>query len=230
MATSGVRDTAIAVSSLIAQSLKKIQVGVGGETLAAEYISAGIDAYNSLIRRWAAKGIRLWLNETQSVTFVAGTTTYTLSPRILECYEAFRRAGTGSSINDTPIRIITKEEYERLPNKATAGAPFAVYINRLRTSTTASFYPVPTAANVTDSMVARLIVKRQIEDITSSTEDAEFPPEWSSALIWNGAVEMAPEFNKMPSPLVLNMAAESFSDLEGQDREGSVRFAPGPRR
>lgn len=230
MATSGVRDGAFTVAQIIADALPLIQVGVGGETIEAEYQATCITTLKLMARAWAIKGVRLFLNETQTVTFVDGTATYTLSPRSLECYAAWRRTGTGSDINDTPIQILTRQEYEQLPNKATAGAPFAVYLNRQRTSTTASFYPVPDAAVVSDTGLGRLLIKRQIEDVTAAAEDMEVPAEWIPAVTYNLAIWVAPKFNKTPSREVMAIAAETFGDIDGQDREGSVYMRPGPRR
>jgi len=226
MATSGVRDSSNIATSIITQALRKIQIGVGGETLADEYASAGVDALNTLIRTWAVDGVRLWLNETQTVTLVAGTSQYTLSPRTLEVFQAYRRS---DGTDDIPVRIFTREEYSRLPNKTTTGAPYAVWIDRRIGTSVATVYPVPTSAEVASSMTLRLDVKRQIEDVTATTEEIEFPPEWLKALIYNLAVELAPEFNKQPSELVIMQAMESYNLLRGNDREGSVYIRRAPQ-
>lgn len=218
MATSGSRDVAKNVLQIITQALRKIQVGVGGETLATEYTAIGIDALNTLLRSWAADGVRLWLNETQNYALVDGTSAYTLSPRVLEVYQAYRRA----SNNDVPVRLITREEYARLPDKTTEGAPTQVWVDRRRTSVVATVWPVPGSAEASASMALRLDVKRQIEDVTATSEDVEFPPEWLKALVYNLAVEIAPDFNKVPSPLVLQTASDTYDALSSQDREGSV--------
>lgn len=78
-------------------------------------------------------------------------------------------------------------------------------------------------------MTLRLDVKRQIEDVTATTEEIEFPPEWLKALIYNLAVELAPEFNKQPSELVIMQAMESYNLLRGNDREGSVYIRRAPQ-
>lgn len=227
MASSGVRDTTSSVATIITDALKQLQIGVGGETLAAEYLAAGISTLNMMIRAWAVKGIRLWLNETQIITFVNGQATYTLTPRVLELYEASRRDAAGP--NDTPIRPYSREEYERVPNKAVIGAPFVVYVDRQRITTTATFYPVPGAAEIANAMTGRLVVKRQIEDVTAGPQDVEFPPEWIAALIYNLAVWIAPSFNKEANPTVKELAAMTYGDLEGQDRETSVFMQPNRR-
>lgn len=226
MATSGTRDSAFTVTQIVTDALKQIQVGVGGETLEAEYLAEGITTLKLMARAWSIKGVRLWLHETQSVTLVAGTSSYAITKRPLEVYQAYRRVGD----QDTPIRLVTKEEYTRFPDKTAEGAPFAAWIDRQRESTTAYAYPIPTATEVTDGMTLRFDIKRPIEDVTAGSEDMEVPPEAVTAVIYNLAVWIAPKFGKSPSREVVMIAGDAFSDLEGQDREGSVYMRSVGRR
>lgn len=226
MATSGVRDTLSTALSVVTQALRKIQVGTGGEPLDEEDSSIGLDALNAMIRTWAADGVRLWLTETQSVAVVAATATYTLSSRPLDVLMGYRR----TSDQDTPMRMVTREEYQRLPNKTSAGTPFLFWPNRTRTTTTVSVYPVPAAADVTAGTTLRFDVKRQIEDVTATGQEAELPAEWLECLIYNLAVRVAPEFGKTPSALVTAMALDLYNQMSGQDREASLYMRLRPYR
>ena len=226
MATSGVRDQATTVLSIITQALRKLRIGVAGETLSAEDTSIGIDALRGMVRTWAVDGVRLWLVETQSQTLVSGTADYTLSPRPLEVLRGYRRA----SGNDTPMRMLGREEFTRLPNKTTSGAPYSFYANDARTSTTVTLYPVPGAAEVAASMTCRFDVKRQIEDVTALGEDTEIPAEWIECIVYNLAVRLAPDYGKQAAPDVTSMADGLYGLLSGHDRENSVIMRAGRRR
>jgi len=226
MATSGTRDGAFTVAQIITDALKLIQVGIGGETLEAEYLAEGITTLKLMGRAWSIKGVRLWLHETQSVALVAATSSYSITKRPLEVYQAYRRVDD----QDTPIRLVTKEEYSRFPDKTTTGAPFAAWVDRQRTATTAYVYPVPTATEVTDGMTLRFDIKRPIEDVTAGAEDMEVPAEVVPAVIYNLAIWIAPKFSKSPSKEVIALAGDAFSDFEGQDREGSVYMRSVSRR
>lgn len=226
MATSGTRDGSFIVSAIIADALAQLKVGVAGETLAAEYLAHGITTLKLMARAWSVRGVKMWLRETQSVTLVAGTASYAITKRPIEVFEAYRR----SDGNDTPVRLVTQEEYSRWPNKTTSGAPFAVWIDKQRTATTAYVYPVPSATEVADGMTLRFDIKRPIEDPTAGTEDLEVPPEYVPAVVYNLAIWLAPKFGKTPSDEVKIIAAQTFSDLEDTDREGSVYMRSAPRR
>lgn len=226
MALSGTYDSSWSVTSIVTAAFKKCKIGISGETLSATELADGITALQLMLRTYAAKGIRLWLNETQSVTFAAGTATYTLSPRVLEVFQAYRRADN----NDVPIRVVSRDEYSRFPDKTTSGAPFAVFIDRTRTTTTATFYPVPSATEVADGMTGRLDTKRMVQDPTAGAEDLDSPPEWMEAIVYNLAVRLAPDYGVAVDPEVARMARELYADLEGQDREPSVIMRAGRRR
>jgi hypothetical protein len=226
MALSGVYDSAWTVSSVVIAAFKKAKIGIAGETLSAVELADGISALQLMLRTWAARGIRIHLLQTQSVTFVAGTATYTLGIRALDVAQAYTRADD----QDEPVQIVTREEYERLPDKTAAGRPFTAYSERTRTATTVTVYPVPTATEVASAMTLRLVTKRMIQDVTAGTEDLDFPSEWIEAVVYNLAVRLSPDYGVNIDPRVEKMATMLFDDLEGQDREGSVKMRPSPRR
>lgn len=221
MALSGVRDGANTVSEIVADALKKIYVLSGTETAAAEDQALCIRAMKHMLRTWAVDGVRLWLDDEITVTPVAGTSTYTLSTRALEVKQAFRR----TSSSDTPMRLFTREEYNRLPNKTTTGSPFALWTDRDRTSTSVTLYPVPDASSAANDTI-RVTAKFQIQDVTSGGEDIDIPPEWTEALVYNLAVRISPDFNVEPRGDVVGMAQELYTMLKGQDREGSLYMRP----
>lgn len=226
MALSGTYDSAWTVAEVISEAYAVAHIGVDGEPLSSSDQTAGIRALQLMLRTWAADGVRLWLNQEQSVTLVDGTATYTLSPRALEVLKAYRR----SSDQDVPVRIVTREEYTRFPNKTTEGAPFAVFIDRTATSTTATVYPVPGATEVAASMTLRLAIKRQLQDVTAASETLDWPPEWIETVVYNLATRIAPRNRVKIDPVVAAQAAEMYENLQGQDREQSVYLRPATRR
>lgn len=225
MATSGTRDGAFTVQQICNEAMSLLQIGIGGETTGAEDLATCITTLKLMGRAWSLKGVKLFLNETQSVTLANGTAAYAITKRPLHVFQAYRRA----SDNDVPVRLIAREEYSRLPDKTTSGPPSQVWIDRTVTATTAYVWPVPGAAEVSAAMTMRFDIKRPIEDVTAGSEDMEVPPEAIPAVTYNLAIWIAPKFNKTPSNEVKMLAADTFSDFEGQDREHSVYMRPARR-
>lgn len=221
MALSTTRDGTITVGDMVRGALELVHVAEGGESLAAEDTTLALNTMRRMLRTWAAQGVRLWLNEQQTVTLAASTASYTLSPRTLEVHElgCFRRSGT----EDTPIRVLDRQEYNRLPNKTASGDPFSIWADRQRAAVVVTVYPVPTASGDTLS----LSTKRQIFDVTNLGEDAEFPPEWEEAIVWNLAKRLMPTFPGAPDPVTIrDTADELYATLSGQDRPASLRMRP----
>lgn len=221
MALSGVRDQADTVADIIADAMTKVSLIRSGETPTSADQATCLRALRNMLRTWAVKGVRLWLDSEQTVTPVAGTATYALGIRSLEVKQAFRR----SNGSDTPLRIYSREEYNRLPDKAASGSPFLLWVDRDRTSTSITLYPVPDAQSAANDSI-RITCKLQIQDVTAAAEDIEVPPEWSEALVYNLAVRIGPDFEVTPRADVVEMAAMLYRDLEGQDREPSLYMRP----
>jgi hypothetical protein len=221
MALSGTRDEADTVADIIKDALTKVNVLVAGESPDTADQAACLRALKHMLRTWAARGVRLWLTDEQSVSLTEDQATYALTIRALNVTDARRRAGG----NDTPLRIYTREEYNRLPNKAASGSPFAVFVDRGRTSTSITCYPVPDANSESNDTIY-VTSKLQIQDVTDAAEDIEVPPEWTEALVYNLAVRIAPDFEVTPRADVVQMADMLYRELSGQDREGSVFMRP----
>ena len=221
MALSGTRDQADTVAEIITDAMTKSGLLVAGETAETEDLATCLRALKHMLRTWAVKGVRLWLINNQTVTLTEDTATYALGVRALNLTQAWIR----SSGNDTPVRIVSREEYNRYPAKTTTGRPFALFVDRDITATSVTLYPVPDAASEAND-VLHVVTKYQIQDVTDGAEDIEVPPEWTEALVYNLAVRIAPDFQVQPRPDVVSMAIMLYGELEGQDRQGSLYMRP----
>ncbi len=224
MALSGVRDQAYTVTQVVEDALLKIYAIEAGQTIDATALANGIRALRNMLRTWAVDGVHLWLDSELTVTPVASTATYALGTRALEVKQAYRR----NNSSDMPIRLLTREEYNRLPNKATEGNPYALWVDRDRTTTSVTLYPVPSTASAADDVIY-VTCKLQIQDVTAGAEDIDIPPEWSEALVYNLAMRLAPDYLVDVRQDVAGMAMELYELLKAQDREESVFFRPRKR-
>lgn len=95
--------------------------------------------------------------------------------------------------NDTPMRIVSRNDYMVLSDKDTAGTPTLAYYDPQLSASKLYLWPVA------DSIETRIkmTVKRPIEDFDAAANNAEFPVEWLRALKYNLAYELAPEYMLM---------------------------------
>jgi hypothetical protein len=141
---------------------------------------------------------------------------------------------------DIPMQTWARLDYQAQPNKYSTGVPTAYFYDP-QTGSGSYSQPVgqwnswPTPQD--NTFGARFTAQRPIQDIGSLANIPDFPVEWNSALMWNLALEIAPE-NGVPTEqlTVLAAAAKKWYDMASQwDREPEsilfgVAFSPGQRR
>lgn len=124
---------------------------------------------------------------------------------------------------DVPLHIVDAEQYKRIPNKNAYGKAVEVYYDPQLNH--GALYVWPVSQTVRDWLV--LTVKIPVDDLDSVVDNAQFPPEWLEALIYNLAERLAPEFGRAPTLEVKTRAYESLQEAIQADR-GTLpyRFAP----
>ena len=122
-----------------------------------------------------------------------------------------------SSEEERELWVASREEYMQMPDKTETGECIMVYPD-MRT-TDIRIYTWPTCDNVKERIV--LTVRIPPDDFDASTNNADFPPEWTRALKYNLAVELAPEYEVEPSEYLLYMAKITREEVENADVEAS---------
>jgi hypothetical protein len=216
-------------NEIISDSLQLLGVIGSGETATANDITLCSNFLNKMVKAWQAQGIHLWKQTTQSVTLVAETYSYTLSPRPLEVISSRYHYSSGL---DREMKKLGRSEYDRLPTKTTSTGPStAFHYTPGLTSGTLLIWPVPTSSETSDTVVVTYM--QSIEDFDAAGDNPDFPAEWLECLTFNLAVKVAPAFgitlSKANPDIVMN-AQQSLADLQAWDsEEGSVRITPNYR-
>lgn len=191
---------------LIKKTLKLIGVIGVGETPTAEDSNDSLDALNDLLSQWTSERLSLPVDSTVEVSLSPGGT-YTVTDEIVSVNGAFFRQ---NSI-DTPLRVITKTEYNLISTKSTVGTPDRVYYEPGATGGTFYFYPVP---NITATAYIR--VTSLIGEVSGLTTNLSmlFSRQYLSALKWGLALELCAVFDRQIPQIVLEMAGGSKKKLE----------------
>lgn len=126
----------------------------------------------------AASGARLY---SYPYTGSAGGVNTSISP--LRVTFAYRRDPQGT---DTPVRIISREEYVSIGRKGSSGPVTNICHDRQLTSKIMVWPAVDTG---NDKLI--LVVDRVIEDFDSVADTADFPVEWLNALMWGLSSELS---------------------------------------
>jgi hypothetical protein len=139
-----------------------------------------------------------------------------IAPRVLKLPKA--RLLTLSSMTEIPMTVMSRQEYEDLPQKNTApGTPTQFFYSPRRDTGLLYVWAV---AN-TSAWAVRFTGYRSIQDYVDPTNTSDFPQEWASAILWNLALELTPG-KSVPEPTynrIKERAGFYFDLLTSYDRE-----------
>lgn len=191
---------------IIERAMKKCGALTKSETPDADESNDALVSLNNLLSSWSNESISVYARTTESFSLVAGTSSYTIgvgqtfnTARPIFIADAYIRYST----LDYPVDVINDETYDSISDKSARGRPTVLNYTAGNPSGTIRLWNNP------DQVYTLYIVsEKELGQLTlSSTVD--LPPGWERALIYNLAVELAPEYGQQPDQLVYNIAVES---------------------
>lgn len=223
MATSGVANYTQNRNEVITGALRKLAVLASGATPTTAQISDANAALNAMVKAFHADGMPLWKMLEHTFTTTSGTSSYTVGPsqtinimQPLKIVQALYKV-TGS--NFVPMNIYTHYDYNLLPNENDSGTPVNFWYQPFRTTGRIHLWPTPNDSTTE----IKFVYQAPFEDMTSATDDFDFPNYWIEALIYGLAWRMAPEYGIPPTDRnilkeeakMLKQEALSFGTEEG---------------
>jgi len=231
MSTSNSTDFNVTRDQIIAGALRMIGATAQGETPTATQVTEASEALNMLVKAWQADGMPLWGLSEYDMTLVAGQREYNIGvgqtiniPKPLRVIQIWNTNISGNI--DTPMRVLTKQEYNTLGNKQSSGIPIQGYYNPQRDYGILSLFPVPDT-NAASNYHVTIVYQRPFEDFDSASDNPDFPQEWIEALKYGLAVRLAPEYGlPLEQRQLLLKEAKDVKDvaLSMGTEEGSIYF------
>lgn len=198
MSTSNSTNFSITRDEIIGGALRLSGVVAEGSTPTSDQITTAAQALNMLIKALQVDGMPLWAVKEYTMSLTASTGSYNIgigetinTPKPLKVLQAYLR-NTTSNI-DIPLRLVTRDEYNRLGNKISTGVPSQLWYNPQRDKGTITIYPIPGTTEASTYTIT-LIYQRPFEDFDASTDNPDFPQEWYEAIKYGLAVRMAGEY------------------------------------
>ena len=202
---------------LVTASLRLIGAIAPGESITGAEASDGLASLNRLIDSWSNESLILYADTIEDFNLVAGTDSYTIGPsgdfntvRPL-AYNFAKLKMTNTTPNtEYPLRIATLEEWTLIRQKGlSSNIPNTVFFDVSYPLDTIRLYPVPSTVNK-----ITLYTSKQLSSISSLDASISLPPGFERALVFNFALEIAPEYGKQPSELILKSATESKASIK----------------
>lgn len=230
MTTSATTTWSLQRDAVIKGALRKIAVLSGGGSPSASQIADAAEALNAMIKGFQTDGMPVWAIKEYTFTTTPSTKSYDIgvgktlnTPMPLKVLQAYRVEQSGAV--NVPLLVYTHYDYDLLPINAANGEPINVFYQPFSTYGTIRLWPTPVDSNTTIT----LVYQRPFEDMTSSTDDFDFPSYWTEALIYGLAWRLSPEYGiPLQDRSLLMKEAEFFHDkaLSFGTEEGSLFLQP----
>jgi hypothetical protein len=229
MTTSGSTDFGLVTNTIIEEAFDVCGVGSEGEAISADQYERARRSLNLMVKAWSAED-HLWLRTEAAVTLIASQAAYALatlfSQKPLRVLSVRRRVTSGGL--DTPLRELSRQDYDEISNKSVAAVPTSFYFDPQRAI--ATLYLWPTASTATAAaQTLRVSYLRRIEDFGGSNNDPDLPQEWLEALTLGLADRLALKYvsNKGLRDDIRERAALAHMAIESWDTEpGSLFLQP----
>lgn len=133
------------------------------------------------------------VDSTTTLTLSVGGTDYLVDGQVwayttklarpLRANDGYIRQSYG---NDTPIKILSEEEYMRFGVKTSPGLTTQIWYQPLLTNGKLYCYPVPSTSNT----IAYIEFHYPFQDFVSSGDNPDFPNEWLMAIVYGFAAHL----------------------------------------
>lgn len=197
----------------ISAALRKLGVLDPRSTADASLLASGLLALNSMLARWST---RRWCVHTiteGSFSLTPGTAAYAIgSGGAFDTARPTRivQAWVRNNDFDYPVDIVARENFAAIGDKTTSARPEKLWFEPTYPLATVTLWPVP------DSALDTLYLKlwQPLSAVASVSDSLSLPPEYEEAIIWNLAVNLAPEFSMEPPQIVAFRADETLRELQ----------------
>lgn len=189
MALSGSTDFSINARELIVKTLRKIEVLGVTQALDADEAEDCRLELNLMLKGWQKAGPHLWKKAETTVNLLAATTSYSLEfAGALRVLSVRYRNAAGV---DLPMRLMTREFYFNLPQKASTGIPTQYYFDPQRGA--ATLYVWQALAAVTTETL-QITHQKRIDDIDDLSNDIDIPQEHFDTLLYAFAERLLDDY------------------------------------
>jgi hypothetical protein len=195
---------------IITSAMRKAGVLVKNETPSADEAMDGLEMLNDLLLSISNDSLVTYSRTVEDFTLSGGVASYTIGSgatfdtvRPIKIISAYVRIGN----IDYPLSVVTDENYASIGIKDIGGIPeFLNYTNAFPQAVI-NLYPVPAAA-----YQIFLVTEKQLSTFTLN-QTVSLPPGWRRMLVYNLALELAPEYGQQIDPRVDQIARESKAEI-----------------
>lgn len=202
----------VTARTIITKALQKNGALVKNEAPSGDEAADGLDSLNAMIGSWGNDSLNIYARAWETFTLSGGVGSYTIGSggafntvRPTNILASYVRIGS----TDYTVGIIDDETYSTISSKTlvTSIPQFLNYDNAYPLGTI-RLYPVPSTA-----YSLFLLSEKPLTEFSSLDTTLSMPPGTERALIYNLAIELAPEYSQPISQELLKIANDSLGSI-----------------
>ncbi len=201
-------------NTIIAAALAKLGVIGATDTVTGDDAMHCLGVLNTMVDQWALQNLVAYTNTDASATLGAGIGSLTIGPSMQLNVARPVRIEVGSYATsggkDWPLSPLSEQQWNDIFDKAvTAHVPYYYWYDAGASTGTVYYWPKPQA-----SVVVHHPVQQQLAQFATLTTDYALPQGYTHALAYNLALELAPDYERMPTPPIAAAARNSLRLLK----------------
>lgn len=150
----------------------------------------------------------------------ANTNVFVYTDKIQKPIDLLTLSRRESNGDDIHIDYLSLEQYESLPDKDQTGEAVEAYFEERRLNSLLFIDAIPT--DLTDKL--RFTYLRPIQDFDSANDNPDFPAIWERALVYQLAIDLAPEHDEEVSNVLVGLRDEAVAVAMNDNPENSTTF------
>jgi hypothetical protein len=217
------------VLDMVSASLRLLGILASGEVASNNESNDALISLNNMVDIWSTEKMLIYATVQETFALVVNQGSYqmgtgapdfnTTRPQKIE--NIVWQQPTGAYPFNLQIKIITQDQWASIGvPTVTSTIPTHMWPQYTYPYMTLNFWPVPQAVN---NIV--MWSWKPLTDFSALTTTVSLPPGYQKAIIYNLAIEMAPEYGVTPSELVLIQAAESKASVKRMNNSPNLLVA-----
>lgn len=203
---------------IIKRSMRLLGVYAIGEDPDAAESQDGLTALNSLLASLSNESLLVYARSKDAIALTAGQASFTIGPSgttvsarpVKVLGESYLTIGTVSY----PLELLTLEQYNAIGIKTLSSIPRALYVQAGMPDVTVYLWPQPSEAATLNLWSDKLLTS-----FPALTTQVSLPPGYERMLAFLLAIDLAPEYEREPSPTVIRQAAAARRVLKRTNTE-----------
>ena len=218
MATSGTYNFSPSIGALTLHAFNLC--GVRPSALIQDHFESARMAANLVLADFSNKGVNLWQVQLTTISFVAGTATYSVSPTIVNILDLYYTVSYGTGYTNRYILPVSRTEFASYPNPNQIGAVTTYWHDRTF-SPTVNFYPTPDGSAASFTFYA--LIQMQDAAMTNG-QTPDIPYLYLNAFTKALAVELATIWAPDRLAMLVPMAQSAYNAAAATNVETSQFF------